>query len=101
MSFTYDLSTDIGKARLLIGDTFDLGHVLTDEEITYLLSLETNIEDKYNLIWNKYIDILATRVDSSLGGESVSNKQAYDNSLQRYSKWLSSKIIEKHILGEW
>ena len=37
MAFTYDLSTDIGKVRLLIPDTDATAYYLEDAEITYLL----------------------------------------------------------------
>lgn len=37
MAFTYDLSTDIGKVRLLIPDTDATAYHLEDAEIAYLL----------------------------------------------------------------
>ena len=42
MSFTYVLSTNIGKVRNLIGDTVSATAILTDEEITAFLSLRGN-----------------------------------------------------------
>lgn len=39
MSFTYDLSTDIGKIRLLITDTDSSKEIFSDEEITSFLSI--------------------------------------------------------------
>ena len=41
MSFTYDLSTDVGKIRLLIPDTVSASAVFSDEELTALLALES------------------------------------------------------------
>lgn len=40
MSFTYDLTTSIGKVRNLIGDTTQTGAIFTDEEITSILSIQ-------------------------------------------------------------
>lgn len=40
MSFTYDLSTNVGKVRLLIGDTASGTALFTDEEIAVFLDLE-------------------------------------------------------------
>ncbi len=44
MATTYDLTTDVGKVRLGIGDTGSGGAwVFTDEEITYFLSVGSTI----------------------------------------------------------
>lgn len=40
MSFTYLLSTDVGKIRLLIPDTNPAAHVFEDEELEGCLALE-------------------------------------------------------------
>ena len=42
MSFTFDLSTNVGKVRNLIGDTNASDYQLTDEEITSILSLASS-----------------------------------------------------------
>ena len=42
MSFTYDLSNNIGKVRNLIGDSVSASAILTDEEITAFLSLRSS-----------------------------------------------------------
>lgn len=42
MGFTYDLSTDIGKVRLLIPDVRQSEHVFEDDEVTAFLTLEDN-----------------------------------------------------------
>jgi len=44
VAFTYDLTTDIGKVRLLIPDRVDAGHMLEDAEITAYLTLEGGIK---------------------------------------------------------
>lgn len=43
MAFTYDLSTDIGKIRLLIPDSQADSYVFEDAEIEAFLALETGI----------------------------------------------------------
>lgn len=40
MAFTYDLSTDVGKVRLLITDTHEPDPIFQDDELTALLALE-------------------------------------------------------------
>lgn len=42
MSFTYTLSTNIGKVRLWIGDTNSSAAVMSDEEINSMLSQNSN-----------------------------------------------------------
>lgn len=37
MAFTYDLSTETGQLRLIVGDTAELDALLSDEEIAALL----------------------------------------------------------------
>ena len=39
MAFNYDLTTDRGKVRLLIGDTVDAGHQFEDAEIDVFLAM--------------------------------------------------------------
>ena len=39
MAFTYDVTTDRGKVRLLIGDTVDSGHQFEDAEIDAFLTM--------------------------------------------------------------
>lgn len=41
--FTYDLTTDIGKLRMLLRDTEDADAVFTDEELSTFLELESNL----------------------------------------------------------
>lgn len=44
MSFTYDLSTDAGKVRLLIPDNHSTSYILEDDEIDAFLALEGNVK---------------------------------------------------------
>lgn len=38
MSFVYDVTTDRGKVRRILGDTVDSGHLLEDAEIDFFLT---------------------------------------------------------------
>ena len=42
MAFTYDLTTDIGKVRLLIGDTDSTDYQFEDAEITAFLTMASS-----------------------------------------------------------
>jgi hypothetical protein len=42
MTFTFDLTTEAGKVRLLIPDKVDEGHLFEDDEIDAFLELEGN-----------------------------------------------------------
>lgn len=43
MAFNYDITTDRGKVRLLIGDTVDAGHQFEDAEIDVFLTMAANV----------------------------------------------------------
>ncbi len=43
MAFTFVLSTDRGKVRLLIPDRVDIGHLFEDDEIDAFLAMETDV----------------------------------------------------------
>lgn len=40
MSFTYDISTDLGKTRFFVADTVEADHLFEDEELTACLIVE-------------------------------------------------------------
>jgi hypothetical protein len=42
VAFTYDITTDRGKVRLLIGDIIDVGHHFEDDEIDAFLTMSSN-----------------------------------------------------------
>jgi len=39
MAFTYDLTTNLGKVRNMIGDATDTGHILEDADINAFISM--------------------------------------------------------------
>ncbi len=44
MSYTYDLTTDVGRVRLMIPDRIEAEHVFEDEELEAFLALEGTIK---------------------------------------------------------
>lgn len=42
MTFTYDVNADVGKVRLLIGDSSPDEHLFTDEELTALIAMASD-----------------------------------------------------------
>lgn len=42
MTTTYDITTDVGKVRLMIGDKDILNAIFTDEEIEVFLTIQSN-----------------------------------------------------------
>jgi len=58
MTFTYDLSTNLGKVRLNIGDTDSANEVFSDAEITSILSSSA---DDVNLATGRALLIIAAQ----------------------------------------
>lgn len=42
MTVTYDITTNVGKVRLMVGDTDTTDNVFTDEEIQVFLTIESD-----------------------------------------------------------
>jgi hypothetical protein len=84
MAFTYDIGTDLGKVRFFLGDTTDAGHVLEDDELTYLLTAaEGNI---YSAVADAY---------RAWAGKAVRKDYSYklgDRSMDR--KGVQKKLLE-------
>lgn len=62
MTFTYDLSTDVGKVRLLIGDRNEAAYLFTDDEISAFLTLEAGPDATVypRLAAAQALDVIAT-----------------------------------------
>ena len=43
MAFTYDLTNNVGKVRMLVPDRVTPGHIFEDDEITAMLTIEGNV----------------------------------------------------------
>lgn len=76
MAFTYDVTTDRGKVRLLIGDTNSLDPLLADAEIDYFLTTySSNIKISAIHAARAIAASLAREPDKKVGDLSLSNSQ--------------------------
>jgi len=78
MTFTYDstdISTDLAKARLALGDTDSASPLLTDEEINHYLSLATNVYMGAALAARAIAGKFARMADTQIETVSVRNSQ--------------------------
>lgn len=77
MAFTYDdaLTTDLAKVRFAIGDTTSAEALLTDGEITYLLTQYTTVARCAVEACKRAIAKLSKRADFTNGKNSVSASQ--------------------------
>lgn len=101
MTFTYDnsdISTDLAKVRLLIGDTNSSDQLLQDEEINYFLSVNDNVYSAAYLAANAIQSKFARMADTSI--ESVSVK--YSQKASQYAalaKDLKSQAEEQDLVS--
>lgn len=75
MTWTYDptdISTDLAKVRLLIGDTDTNNQLVTDEEINAAISLTSNVYEAAAWMCRAIVGKYARDIDTSV--ESVSRK---------------------------
>jgi len=94
MAFTYDLNTSIGKVRFNIGDTVDAGHLLEDDEITYILTDYPNINNASAYCAEQIAAQYAGKVDESLGDHSKSYSQ-----LQEHYKTMAIRLRARSAMG--
>lgn len=77
MAATYDLTTDIGKVRLLINDTDVSNAHFTDEEITAFLDINSSINIAAALALESWAASLTESAEKeSIGDYSYSKKSA-------------------------
>lgn len=80
MSCTYDLTTDVGRVRLAIGDTDCTAAQLSDEEIEALLDLvDTWQEAALRAIDTLIAKYAVSRYDIRMGPRSESRSQVIEN----------------------
>lgn len=84
MSFSYDLTTDVGRVRLLISDTATTTAKFTDEEIQYFLDEE---DDVINLAAAMAFEALAGRAADTGKSETIGDYSC-DSSSQA-KNWLA------------
>lgn len=68
MSFSYDLTSNVGRVRLLVGDTLSASAKFTDEEIEYFLEAES---DNLNLAAALCADSMAARAADNAKSETI------------------------------
>ena len=87
MTFSYTLSTDIGKIRLNIGDTVSAGAKLTDEEIQVAIDAHTGVIPSSIRCVEWIIAQLAKTPDRSVVGiSSTSALEQYESLLGNLRK---------------
>lgn len=68
MTTSYDLSTDVGKVRLIIGDTDITNAVFTDEELEVFLAMQS---DNINLASADALEAWAAKYGASPDSEKI------------------------------
>ena len=75
MSFTYDISTEIGKIRLITGDKIELDPVFTDEEVQVFLTSAGSVNLAAAALLEAWAATYTANVDSEkIGDYSYSQK---------------------------
>jgi len=91
MTVTYDITTNVGKVRLVIGDTDITANIFTDEELTYFL---TEHSSNINLAAADALEAWAAKYtagpDSEKIGDYAYTQKAVDKMLA-----LAAKLREK------
>jgi hypothetical protein len=75
MAFTYDISTNRGKVRFLVGDTDATDYFLEDNEIDYLLLVWTSVQTAAVEACKAIAAKLSREADKRIGDLSLSMSQ--------------------------
>jgi len=101
MSATYDLTTNVGKIRLIIGDTDihpESDAIFTDEELTYFLTANSsNINLAAADALEAWVAKYATAPDSEKIGDYSYSQKIVDH-LNKLAKELREKVNSTPIL---
>lgn len=106
MAFTYNVATDIGKVRLLVGDTDSATALLQDDEVEYFLEIaENNVYLAASYAAGSIAGKYSRQADVSV--ESVSKKYSQQSmqymklslQLESRSKRVSSGLVSPGITG--
>ena len=99
MSFTYVLSTDIGKVRLKISDKTDTDYHFEDAEITAFLSAEGSVDLAAAAALESWAAAYMLNADSeSIGGYSYA--QSISKKMTELANKLRKDVAEKPVM-EW
>lgn len=82
MTFTYDLTTDIGKVRLLIGDKNIAAPVFTDEELSSFLTSEGSVNLAAAIALEAWAAGYGANADSERIGDYSYSQRIIDNMLK-------------------
>lgn len=93
MAFTYDLTNDIGKVRLMISDTVSTDYIFTDEEIQAFLSMQEN--NLYLTAAQAYGTIIRSRalLSRAVSREGYSSQEHALSELRQLVKDLEQQAI--------
>lgn len=81
MAFTYILSTDIGKIRLITGDKNELEPVFTDEEIRVFLTAEGSVNLGAAAVLEAWATLYSANVDTEKIGDYSYGQKIVDKML--------------------
>lgn len=90
MAFTYDLSTDIGKVRLITGDKNEVEPVFTDEEVQTFLTAEGSVNLGAAALLEAWAALYAANVDTEKMGD-----YSYGQKIVAHMNKLAKELREK------
>ena len=92
MSLPYDITTNVGKVRLIIGDTNATSYVFTDDELNYFLTVNSsNINLAAADALEAWVAKYATAPDSEKIGDYSYSQKIVDH-LNKLAKELREKV---------
>lgn len=77
MAFTYDITTNLGKVRLRIGDTVEQTYSLNDDEVNHAITLHTGLDQSAFIAHGWFLARLANYIATTAGGQSHHLDQRY------------------------
>jgi len=100
MTVTYDITTNVGKVRLTIGDTDTTDNVFTDEELEYFLSVHSN---SVNLASADALEAWAAKYATNADSEKIGDYSYTSKSVDKLTK-LAGELRDKEFstpIMEW
>ena len=88
---TYDITTSVGKVRLMIGDTDTTNEVFTDAEITYFLTLNSS---NLNLAAADALEAWMAKYTTSATNERIGDYSYSQDIVNKMNK-LRNELIAK------
>ena len=91
MSLPYDITTNVGKVRLIIGDTTAASYVFTDEELTYFLTVNSN---NINLAAADALEAWVAKYTTAPDSEKIGD-YSYSQKIVAHLNKLAKELREK------